>query len=207
MQLHSPANKKMNYQFSNTERQFVGLGPIQPDWEYVEFEGDHYSPDSILVFEGETIKRHIISTETSYQEFREYPIIGNFEIPKNEIDFPISYGMVLNASSQVYLQWGIIHKQKPLRLYNKHLSGINELVSEKSPSYNISNPYSKNGVGFQLDINKQTILDCINQNSNTPYWNQNIFGMKRDLRNPMNIGVRKELFDVFNIDECEYFLE
>ncbi|TXG34524.1 immunity 26/phosphotriesterase HocA family protein [Seonamhaeicola maritimus] len=384
----------MKYQLSNTERQYLGLEPINPDWDYVEFKGDKYRPDSVLVFKNETIKRHIISTENSYKEYQyddltrerkyllpktsrgkekkltpstfekltpkgvyfsyelenftiasyatqttfysskmesiilptikdfkfwlkkfidettefnkrqievfkaakrknikskngdvfafkvdrnnygygqvieridklrktlpdnhglsnimgkplvirifhyksegikkdinflkglkttpsqyifdnhifygEYSIIGNFQIPKNEIDFPISYGRVLYASPEVYLQWGIIHKQKSLSLYDKHLKGINELVPKESSSYNISNPYSKNSIGFQLDIDRQTIIDCIKQNSNKPYWNQKIYKMKKDLRNPINTRVRKELLEEFGIDESEYFLE
>jgi len=384
----------MKYKLSNTERQYLGLEPINPDWEYVEFKGDQYRPDSILVFKGETVKRQIISTENSYKEYQyddltrerkyllpktnrgkekkltpstfeklrprgvyfnyglenikiasyttqttfysttmestkiptieafkvwleiyinqtternkqeievfkfakrknvkpkngdifafkidrnnygygqvienidklrknlpknhglsnlmgkpllvrlfhyrtkgvigdvdifkevkttpsqyifdnnifygEYPIIGNFEIPKNKIDFPISYGRVLYASPEVYFQWGVIHKQKTLNLYKKHLEGINELVSADSPSYKISNPYSKNSIGFHLNIDDQTIINCIQQNSNKPYWNQKIYKMKRDLRNPINKKVRMELFNEFGINESEYFIE
>ncbi|NRB46731.1 MAG: immunity 26/phosphotriesterase HocA family protein [Saprospiraceae bacterium] len=384
----------MKYLLSNTERQYLGLEPIKPDWEYVKFKGDQYRPDSTLVYENETIKRHIISTENSYQEYQyddltrerkyllpktsrgkekkltpstfeklspkgvffrfekdevtiasyttlttfystrmesiqiptivafktwlaqyinetteknqqqleafkmskrenirakrgdvfafkmdrnnygygqvienidklrkelpknhdmnsimgkallirlfhdkteglltdvgrlkdikttpsqyifdnlifygEYPIIGNFEIPKNEIDFPISYGRVFGAPTEVQLQWGIIHKQKPVEHYNRHLAGFNELVPSGSPGYRINNPYSKSGVGWHLDIDKQTLLDCIEQNSNKPYWNQKIHTMNLDLRNPMNEAIRAELFTEFGLDESAYYLE
>jgi len=101
--------------------------------------------------------------------YGEYPIIGNLEMPKVQIDFPISYGRVLYASPEVYLQWGLIHKQKFVRLYDKHLTGINEFVSEYSPSYKVTNPYSKNSIGFQLVIDKKTILECVELKSNKPY--------------------------------------
>ena len=384
----------MKYLLSNIERQYLGLEPISPDWEFVEFKGDRYRPDSTLVFENETIKRHIISTENSYQEYQyddltrerkyllpktnrgkekkltpstferlnpkgvffrfeedevsiasytaqttfystrmesiqiptiaafkkwlaqfikqttekdqqelesfkiskrknvrakpgdvfafkmdrnnygygqviedihklrkelpknhdmnsimgrallirlfhdkteglltdvsrlkdikttpsqyifdnlifygEYPIIGNFEIPKNEIDFPISYGRVFGAPKKVQLQWGVIHKQKPVEHYNKHLEGLNKLVPLGTPGHRINNPYSKSGVGWHLDVDKQTLLDCIEQNSNKPYWNQKIYGMKLDLRNPINEAIRVELLTEFGIDESSYYIE
>ena len=138
--------------------------------------------------------------------YGEYPIIGNFKIPQSQIDFPISYGRVLYPSPEVYLQWGLIHKQKSARSYDKHLTGINELVSEDSPSYKVTNPYSNNSIGFQLDIDKQTILECIKSNSNEPYWNQKIYKMKRDLRNPTNKEIRIELFREFGVSENEYYI-
>lgn len=139
--------------------------------------------------------------------YGEYPIIGNFEIPKAQIDFPISYGRVLYSSPEVYLQWGLIHKQESVRSYDKHLLGINELVPEGSPSYKVTNPYANNNIGFQLDIDKQTILECIRLKSNRPYWNQKIYKMKRDLRNPINKNVREELFKEFDMNENEYFIQ
>ena len=139
--------------------------------------------------------------------YGEYKVIGNADIPEREIDFPISYGRVLYASPEIYLQWGIIHKQKSRDLYNKYLTGINELISADSPSYNVTNPFSKNSIGYHLDIDKKTILECINRDSNKPYWNQNIYKLKRDLRNPINKKIREELFKEFQIIGDEYFIQ
>lgn len=384
----------MTYQLTNREREYLGLDPIQSNWDLVQFRGDQYRPESILVFDGDVVKRQIISTEDSYKEYQyddlirdrkfiapktnrgkekkltpstfekinsrgvylnfaqgritiasrstqttfystrmermnintiddfkkwlnkyinetskqnkeeiisfkfskrknvkpkkgdvfafkidrnnygygqvienidkirktlpdnhglknimgkpllirifhqtsegistnidglkelratpsqyifdnhifygEYPIIGNFEIPIAQIDFPISYGRVLYASPEIYLQWGLIHKQKSAKRYHKHLIGTNELVSEDSPSYKVTNPYSKNSIGFQLDIDKQTILECIKSKSNKPYWNQKIYKMSRDLRNPINKEVREELFKEFDINKNEYLIQ
>ena len=332
----------MKYQLSNKEREYLGLDPIQSNWDLVEFRGDQYRPESILAFDGDIVKRQIISTEDSYKEYQyddlirnrefispktkrgkekklspstfekinptgvyfnygaervtiasittqttfystkmesikipkiedfkfwletyitetseinktelrdfknskrkniktkkgdvfafkidrnnygygqvvenidklrktlhgnhglsylmgkpilvrlfhhntigiqnnvesiiqkkatpsqyifdnhlfygEYKVIGNADIPEREIDFPISYGRVLYASPEIYLQWGIIHKQKSRDLYNKYLTGINELISADSPSYNVTNPFSKNSImsspSFGLD--------------------------------------------------------
>lgn len=133
--------------------------------------------------------------------YGEYPIIGNIPIDSNDLDFPISFGRVIYASPEVFFQWGLIHKQKPLSKFNKYLTAINTFVPEDSPSRITNNAYAKNGIGFQLDINKKTLENCILQSSNTPYWNQTIFEMKNDLRNPMNEQIKREIFYEFGIDE------
>ena len=58
----------MAFELSNEQRVYFGLEIINPDWERVPFRGDAYRPDSVLYFEGDTIKRHIISTDEKYDE-------------------------------------------------------------------------------------------------------------------------------------------
>lgn len=58
------------YEITNTQRAYFGLDPIPNHWERVFFKGDKYRPDSFLYFDGDTIKRHIISTENEYLEFQ-----------------------------------------------------------------------------------------------------------------------------------------
>ncbi|NEU08631.1 hypothetical protein GZH53_09940 [Flavihumibacter sp. R14] len=56
------------YELTNPQREYFGLDPIEKHWDKVAFKGDTYRPDSFLYFEGNTIKRHIISTENKYYE-------------------------------------------------------------------------------------------------------------------------------------------
>ncbi|MDO4727714.1 MAG: immunity 26/phosphotriesterase HocA family protein [Bacteroidota bacterium] len=56
------------YELNNEQRRYFGLEPIEAHWDRVIFKGDQYRPESILYFEGDTIKRHIISTKTEYKE-------------------------------------------------------------------------------------------------------------------------------------------
>jgi hypothetical protein len=58
----------MTYELSNQQRKYLGLDPIEKHWDKVHFKGDTYRPDSWLYFDGDTIKRHIISTEEKYYE-------------------------------------------------------------------------------------------------------------------------------------------
>lgn len=378
----------MKYHLSNNERNFLGLDPIQDSWDYVEFKSDKYRPESILVFEGDTIKRHIISTNKSYIEtqyddqtkertillpktkrgkekkltpatlenikpkgvyfnyslnhvqiasfttqttfystrmeelkienisqfkswlktfidetsesnklqlkefvnakrknirvkagdifafkvdrnnygfgqvidnigknrkdlpeqhglnnlmgqpllvrlfhyldakqniniavlkskistpsqyifdnhifYGQYPIIGNFKVNPSELDYPISYGRLLDATPEVYFQWGYIHIQKALSNYDKHLTAINSFVPKDSPSRITNNAYAKNGIGFQLDIRKQALVACIMNENNKAYWSQKIYQLDTDLRNPINSEIKSELFKEFGVDE------
>ena len=61
----------MKFELLNEQRLYFGLEPIEPYWERVTLKGDSYREESILYFDGDTIKRHIISTSHQYQE-RQY---------------------------------------------------------------------------------------------------------------------------------------
>lgn len=56
------------YELTNEQRTYFGLDPIEGHWDKVAFPGDTYRPESILYFDKETIKRHIVSTENEYVE-------------------------------------------------------------------------------------------------------------------------------------------
>jgi hypothetical protein len=57
-----------HFELTNDQREYFGLDPIKNTWDRVLFSGDTYRPESLLYFEGNTIKRHIISTENKYSE-------------------------------------------------------------------------------------------------------------------------------------------
>ena len=46
--------------------------------------------------------------------------------------------------------------------------------------------YSNKSIGWDLDVNKNVVEQCIKKKSNKPYWEQELFGMDGDLRNPIN---------------------
>ena len=55
-----PANME-EFELTNEQREFFGLDPIVDTWERVVFAGDTYRPESVLYFDGLTIKRHIVT--------------------------------------------------------------------------------------------------------------------------------------------------
>ena len=70
----------MNFELSNTEREYLGLDKVKPNWEKIILKGDTYREPSILYFEDNTIKKHIISTQNQYVEFQYEELTKNREI-------------------------------------------------------------------------------------------------------------------------------
>ncbi|MDB5282538.1 MAG: hypothetical protein JWO06_1613, partial [Bacteroidota bacterium] len=56
------------YELTNAQRIYFGLDPIEDHWDRVTLKGDTYRPESILYFDGDVIKRHIVSTVDKYSE-------------------------------------------------------------------------------------------------------------------------------------------
>lgn len=55
-------------ELSNKQREYFGLDLVQPTWEKVPFEGDFYRPDGFLYYDGEVIRKYVISTDKEYKE-------------------------------------------------------------------------------------------------------------------------------------------
>tara|TARA_R110000796_G_scaffold252637_1_gene389670 strand:+ start:110319 stop:111506 length:1188 start_codon:yes stop_codon:yes gene_type:complete len=72
------------FELTNKQREFLGLEPIESHWQKVAFKGDTYRPDSILYFDKNKIKRHIVSTENQYSEkqYDELTKERSFLLPK-----------------------------------------------------------------------------------------------------------------------------
>jgi len=60
----------MTFELTNEQRRHFGLDPVEPLWERVTLSGDRFRPGSVLYFDGDTIRRRVISTEEIYQEDR-----------------------------------------------------------------------------------------------------------------------------------------
>ena len=58
----------MSFELTNEQRIYFGLEPINPDWAKVPLKGDTYRPDSIIYFDGDIIKKHIVTTNEKYEE-------------------------------------------------------------------------------------------------------------------------------------------
>jgi hypothetical protein len=58
----------MDFELTNTEREYFGLEKVESDWDKVILKGDTYRKPSILYFEGNTIKKYITSDSNKYTE-------------------------------------------------------------------------------------------------------------------------------------------
>lgn len=107
--------------------------------------------------------------------YGEYEIIGNLPITDNE-DYPIMYGRSIDVrKSSICFQ----HGKKFREIENGVL---------------LYGGFINNGVSFTLNFKKNVLLDCIQTNSNVPYWkNYFKYTINSDLRNPKFHKERKEI--------------
>ena len=98
--------------------------------------------------------------------YGEYEIVGNIPLSANE-DYPIMYGRSID-----------IRKESICFQYGKTFKEIENGVL-------LYSGFTNNGVSFTLNLQKNVLLDCIQANSNVPYWeNYFEYAVNCDLRNP-----------------------
>jgi len=124
-------------------------------------------------------------------------VIGHQPLEISEYDMLISYSKSISSNEKniIYLQYGFIYKEMDIAKFDKHL-----LIEDKSlySGYH-ENPFRKEGIGFGLDI--EELAACIAEKSNKPYWDSHHrYDIKYDLRNPINIDVKREIFKAFGLD-------
>jgi hypothetical protein len=105
----------MAFELTNARREFFGLDPVGPGWEKVEFKGAGFRPDGVLYFDGDTIKRWIVSTEDRYieEQFDELTEARSLLLPKTPRGKPLK----LSAST--------LEKRRPWGVYLRVDSGGN----------------------------------------------------------------------------------
>jgi len=57
-----------HFELTNAQREYFGLDPIKKNWAVVPLQHDAYRPASILYFDGNVLRKHIISTPDRYNE-------------------------------------------------------------------------------------------------------------------------------------------
>lgn len=74
------------YELTNEQRRYFGLAPIENHWDRVILKGDTYRIESVLYFDNDTIKRHIVSTEKEYteQQYNELAKDRTILLPKTD---------------------------------------------------------------------------------------------------------------------------
>jgi len=128
---------------------------------------------------------HIMDNRLFYGD---YEIIGNLPLEGKELDFPISFSQSISYKDPdtFYLQWGLIYKEK-------NSSVIREELKEKH--------FRNEGIGLDFILNKRILENCIKDNSNTYYWNNDDFySIKIDLRNPNNQKDKEKICNEFGLD-------
>lgn len=129
--------------------------------------------------------------------YGEKMIIGHQPLEISEYDMLISYSKSISSDDKntVYLQYGFIFKEANNAKFNKYLKTEDKNLHT---GYH-ENPYRNESIGYGLDTEK--LHDCIADRSNKPYWeSRHLYDIRYDLRNPMNIYMKREIFEFFGLD-------
>lgn len=130
--------------------------------------------------------------------YGEYKIIGHLPLEPNEFDFPISYGRRIDQVPNVFLQWGLIHLELPMKNFNKFTSIENE---------NLPNPYGYYGIGYRSKFGSFEIADAINNEGNFNYSYCEHYKTDYDLRNPKNAKIRYKILKRFGLNPSKDYFE
>ncbi|WP_289056039.1 immunity 26/phosphotriesterase HocA family protein [Carboxylicivirga marina] len=132
--------------------------------------------------------------------YGEFEIIGNLPLGITEFEFPISYGMRIDRTPNVFLQWGLIHKELPKKDFNKYIMLENGGLGDH-------NPYGYYGVGFRPKYDYHDIKETIENNGEYDFSKGEHYKLDTDLRNPQNDIIRQEIFNVFGLDPKKNYEE
>lgn len=130
--------------------------------------------------------------------YGDYEIIGNNKLEENELNFPISYGRRNDQNNNVYifLQWGLIHLELPLKEFSKYL--YDDRISLGL------NPYKYTAIGFSPSYGINDIKSAIAGNN---VYNTSLdWTTKFDLRSPANEEIKNEIMNKFGLNpNLSYF--
>jgi hypothetical protein len=130
--------------------------------------------------------------------YGEYEIIGHKELKETDFEFPISYGRTIDQREIVFLQWGLIHKELPKEKFNKYT------VGEKAYS---QNPFGYYSIGFRPTYDTIDIVNTISNNGIFDFEKSSHYVANKDLRNPKNNEIKRELLKVFGLDPDKSYIE
>ena len=139
--------------------------------------------------------------------YGELEIIGNLPLEMEEFEFPISYGTRIDHTPNVFLQWGLIHRELPKKKFGKYVTAINQKLPEKNPSRYVQNPYGYYSIGFRPKFNTIDINETIANNGNFDFTKGEHYSLDWDLRNPKNDTIRMEIMRKFGLDPTKNYEE
>lgn len=132
--------------------------------------------------------------------YGDFEIIGNMPLDISEFDFPISYGMRIDGTQNVFLQWGLIHKELPIKKFDKYTMPENGVLGDH-------NPYGYYSIGFRPNYDTHDIVKAINNGGLFDYSTSEYYSVDWDLRNPKNEKIRIEIFRQFKLDHEKTYFE
>ena len=172
---------------------FMGR-PVLISFYHIATEDKNVSIDTLCGLK-RTPSEYIMDNKLFYGEFE---IIGNKQLLDEEKDFPLHY----NGDTTMTLQCGpfvkVLENSQSIGWLHEY-KGKGTYIGAK-PSIVFSNK----GIGFYPHVLIPTLLECIKQNSNMPYWNQEAWAPINDLRNPKYALECRAVFEQFGLNEEDF---
>jgi hypothetical protein len=131
--------------------------------------------------------------------YGEYELIGNRPLTDDDFHFPISYGRRLDSEPNVFLQWGLIHLERPIKEFDRYLTGENQNLPVGNPSRQVRNPYGYYSIGFRPRHDTFDIKEAVEHEGFFQFDKSSHYGSQFDLRNPKNNEIRAEIFAAFGL--------
>jgi len=166
--------------------------------KYYAYKSDYKSVDLDFLKAQKSLPSDYIMDNLLF--YGDYEIIGNLPLDRNEFEFPISYGQRIDQTPNVFVQWGLIHKELPKRKFNKYVMLENGKLGEH-------NPYGYYSIGFRSKFDSFDIIDTINNNGEFDYSKGEHYKLKYDLRNPQNDKIRIEIMKKFRLKPKKDYFE
>ena len=132
--------------------------------------------------------------------YGEFEIFNFLPLEIDEFDFPISYGMRIDKTPNVFLQWGMIHKELPKEKFNKYFMPINGILGKH-------NPFGYYSIGFRPKFDTQDINNTITNNGVFDFSKCRHYNVDYDLRNSKNDLIRNEIFKTFGLNQDKNYKE
>ena len=124
-------------------------------------------------------------------------ILGNLPLKPEENDMFISVSESISGIDKniAYLQYGLIYREISLSDYEK-------LIKELKIG---AQTLRREGIGFVIDTYK--LKECIEANSNSPFWEKYKKHNVPDLKNPDHIELKRKIFKAFGLDADKTYEE
>jgi hypothetical protein len=173
--------------------------------KFYAYKSDSKSVDIELIKSQKSLPSDFIMDNIIF--YGEWEIIGNLPLNIEEFEFPISYGKRIDQTPNVFIQWGLIHKELPKKKFGKYITAINEKLPEKNPSRHLQNPYGYYGIGFRSKFDTVDINKTIDNDGDFDFTKGEHYKLDWDLRNPKNSKTRIEIMKRFGLDPTKGYEE
>ena len=198
---------KLKFELTNEQRKYLGLIPVEEDWELVKL--NYKYEDIYFYFDEDTIRKKISLGENSY-----YVAELNEKTAENRT-------VILPKTARGKIKkfnFTAIQSFSPFGTYFSFSKNGVLIANYTTQRTYYSESFMKNKNITINDLKKwldkwikestgEDLKECIKEKSNSPYWEREIEHRVYDLRNPCLIELKRKIFKTFGLDADKTYEE